>query len=487
MKSLCYYQRIVLLNVNMKLPRFDLARVLVIGDVMLDRYYQGVTRRISAEAPIPIVDVREVEDRPGAAANVALNVVSLGAQSTLIGMIGEDDPARALITKLSGAGIVCRLSEMPGYSTTTKIRLVSQNQQMARADIEQYQPMDIEVLEDSMNDVLDACSNVLLSDYDKGVLDDPQRVIELARKHGKPVLVDPKLKDFHDYQGATVIKPNNRELENAIGEWSSELEMVSHCQQFIRELGIEAMLVTRATKGMTLIRKSGDELHFPARTRPVYDATGAGDTVIAVLSAALGAGVTMADAVGLANIAAGLVVSQFGVASVSGPELRHEILDEMDFDTGCMSREQLVIAVEEARNQGERIVLTNGCFDILHAGHVDYLAEARNEGDRLIVAVNSDESVRRLKGEGRPVMTLDHRMTTLAGLSAVDWVVPFDEDTPESIIAELKPDVLVKGGDYAIDQVVGADIVRSYNGEVKVLSLVEDCSTSALVQKIREI
>ena len=184
MKSLCYYQRIVLLNVNMKLPRFDLARVLVIGDVMLDRYYQGVTRRISAEAPIPIVDVREVEDRPGAAANVALNVVSLGAQSTLIGMIGEDDPARALITKLSGAGIVCRLSEMPGYSTTTKIRLVSQNQQMARADIEQYQPMDIEVLEDSMNDVLDACSNVLLSDYDKGVLDDPQRVIELARKHG---------------------------------------------------------------------------------------------------------------------------------------------------------------------------------------------------------------------------------------------------------------------------------------------------------------
>lgn len=261
--------------------------------------------------------------------------------------------------------------------------------------------------------------------------------------------------------------------------------MVRRSQELISNLGVEAMLVTRSAQGMTLIKRYGEEQHFPARTREVYDVTGAGDTVMATLCAALGAGQTLNDAIGLANVAAGLVVGHFGITSVSGPELRQELASDAEFARGRMSPEQLKVVVEEARHRGERIVFTNGCFDILHAGHVDYLAEARKQGDRLIVAINSDESVRRLKGPGRPVVTLDHRMTVLAGLAAVDWVVSFDGDTPEALISALRPDVLVKGGDYSSDQVVGGDIVRGYDGEVRVMPLVEDCSTSALVEKIR--
>ncbi len=469
----------------MKVPRFDSARVLVIGDVIVDRYWHGATRRLSAEAPIPIVDVNEVEDRPGAAANVAVNVASLGASATLIGMVGDDAAGQQLAEKLAAVGVDCRLSIQPDYQTTTKVRIVSRSQQLARADFEQYKPMDASTLVSLAREAILAASNVLLSDYDKGVLDAPRELIAAARAHNTPVLVDPKFKDFSHYQGATLIKPNRLELENAIGPWKSEEEMVRLSQELIVRLGIEAMLVTRSAQGLTLIRHSGEELHFPARTREVYDVTGAGDTVIATLCAALGADQTLSDAIGLANVAAGLVVGHFGITSVSGPELRQEVAADAEFARGRMSPEQLAVVVEEARHRGERIVFTNGCFDILHAGHVDYLAEARKQGDRLIVGVNSDESVRRLKGPGRPVVTLDHRTTVLAGLASVDWVVAFDEDTPEALIASLRPDVLVKGGDYSSDQVVGGDIVRGYDGEVRVMPLVDDCSTSALVEKIR--
>ena len=247
------------------------------------------------------------------------------------------------------------------------------------------------------------------------------------------------------------------------------------------------MLVTRSAEGMTLIRKDSEEVHFPARKREVFDVSGAGDTVISTLAAALAAGETLLDAAGLANIAAGLVVGHFGITSISGPEIRLEVANELGFDKGIMSAEQLEIAAEEARSRGQKIVFTNGCFDILHAGHVDYLIEAKAQGDLLIVAVNGDNSVRRLKGEGRPINPIERRMTMLAGLEVVDWVVAFEEDTPSSLLAQLKPDVLVKGGDYSVEQVVGADIVQAYGGEVKVLKLIEDCSTSALVQKIREL
>lgn len=471
----------------MKVPRFDGAKILVVGDVMLDRYWHGDTRRVSTEAPIPVVDINEIEDRPGAAANVALNIATLGSQASLIGVIGTDDSGDILKSKLESANISCHLIESEEARTTTKLRVVSQNQQLIRADFEDIVDIAGSSIVSHLADAVGGVDSVVLSDYDKGVLAESQLIIAAILKEGKPVLVDPKFKPLSAYRGATIVKPNRLELENAIGRWSSEADMVSRCQKVMADLGFAAILVTREADGMTLIRKGQAEVHFPARTREVYDVSGAGDTVIATLAVALASGESLLDATGLANVAAGLSVSHFGITSVSGPELRLEVASELGFSRGTMSRELLVVAVDEARSRGQKIVFTNGCFDILHAGHVDYLIEAKAEGDLLIVAVNGDESVHRLKGKGRPINPIERRMTMLAGLAAVDWVVEFDEDTPESLLKELKPEVLVKGGDYSIDQVVGAEIVLAYSGEVKVLKLIEDCSTSALVQKIREL
>ncbi len=469
----------------MDLPRFDSAHILTIGDAMLDRYWHGDTSRVSAEAPIPVIDVDEVEDRPGGAANVALNVATLGAASSLVAATGHDDMAVILGSKLTSSGIDCRFIACDDVPTITKVRLVSRSQQLVRADFEKpFSVSPSEVIKEI--DALSGYDSIILSDYDKGLFDDPLPIIEHARANNIPVFVDPKFKPFSSYAGATVIKPNTLELKHAVGGWSNDAEMFQRCRGLLSQTGCEAMLVTRASEGMTLITPD-DEAHFPARTREVYDTSGAGDTVIAVLAAAVSSGETLKDAVALANIAAGIVVSHFGVTSVSAPELRAELDPGDRTDTGKMSAEQLLRAVLVARSRGERIVFTNGCFDILHAGHVDYLADAKAEGDRLIVGINSDDSVHRLKGEGRPINPLDRRMTMLAGLSAVDWVVSFDGDTPEALLETIKPDVLVKGGDYTVDEVVGADIVRAAGGEVKVLSLLEDCSTTALVEKIRDL
>ncbi len=471
----------------MKVPRFDGAHILVVGDVMLDRYWHGDTRRVSTEAPIPIVNVNEIEDRPGAAGNVALNISTLGAKASLVAAVGQDEPAGILRAKLEAADIICDLIELKNSRTTIKLRIVSQSQQIFRADFEDIVDVPGDTVVAHMASALHEVDSLVLSDYDKGLISDPQAIIKAASKLGKPVLVDPKFKPLTDYSGATIVKPNRLELEHAIGHWTTEAELVDRCQKIINDMGIEALLVTWSSEGMTLIRKGLEEVHFPARKREVYDVSGAGDTVIATLAVALASGESMLDATGLANIAAGLAVSHFGVSSVSGPELRLEVANNLKFDRGVMSKDHLVIAVEEARSRGQKVVFTNGCFDILHAGHVDYLIEAKAQGDLLIVAVNSDESVTRLKGEGRPINPVERRMTMLAGLEAVDWVVEFEEDTPEDLLRALKPDVLVKGGDYSVDQVVGAEIVQANSGEVKVLKLVEDCSTSALVQKIREL
>ncbi len=467
----------------MKIPRFDNTHILTIGDAMLDRYWHGDTDRLSAEAPIPVIQVKDIEDRPGGAANVALNVSSLGADSSLVAATGCDEMAEIMESKLLSSGIACNFIKVPEMSTITKVRLVSRNQQMIRADFEASFEIDVQLVLSEI-DLIPSYDVLILSDYDKGIFEDLSRIISRAKDIGKPVLVDPKFKPFSAYAGATLIKPNSLELKNAIGEWMTEADMLKKCRGLMSSICCEAMLVTRASEGMTLIERN-DETHFPARTREVYDTSGAGDTVIATLAAALGSGQTLKDSVALSNVAAGIVVGHFGVTSVSAPELVSEVDVAESSGRGKMSPEQLVAAVQVSKNLGEKIVFTNGCFDILHAGHVNYLSDAKREGDRLIVAINTDKSVRRLKGEGRPINPSDRRLTMLAGLASVDWVVCFDEDTPEDLLRLLKPDVLVKGGDYEIDQVVGADIVRSAGGEVKVLSLIEDCSTSALVEKIR--
>ncbi len=270
-----------------------------------------------------------------------------------------------------------------------------------------------------------------------------------------------------------------------VGECASEEELVRKGRQLLETLSLEALLVTRGEHGMSLIRGSEPEMHISARARDVYDVTGAGDTVISVLGAALAAGAALPEAVALSNIAAGLVVSRVGTVAISGPELRREVQRDGGSDHGVMTREQLAIAVADARAHGEIVAFTNGCFDIIHAGHVGYLNEARKLGDRLIVAINDDESVKRLKGEGRPINSIDRRMAVVAGLEAVDWVVSFSEDTPEALLEVIRPDCLVKGGDYMISEVVGADIVQGYGGEVKVLTFLDNCSTSSIVDKIK--
>ena len=471
----------------MTFPRFDSAKVLTVGDAMIDRYWHGDAKRISAEAPIPVVEVKEIEDRLGGAANVALNVSTLGAESYLVAASGSDVAARELKDKLNASNIKSTLLKDPLKPTTIKVRLVSQNQQIVRADFEENFDISAESLVSAATN-FDRIDTVILSDYDKGLLADPQALIKEYVSRKIPVLVDPKHKDFSLYQGATLVKPNINELRHAIGNWDSEQDMIKKVKSLLEKFSWSAVLITRASDGMTLV-ELGAETHFPARTRDVYDTSGAGDTVISVLGASVSSGFTLKDSVGLSNIAAGIVVGNFGVTSISGPELREEVslIEKQSYNQGEMSVEQLVSAVRDSKAKGDRIVFTNGCFDILHAGHVNYLEEAKREGDKLIVGLNSDESVARMKGKGRPINTIDRRMKIIASLEVVDWVVCFDEDTPESLIELISPNVLVKGGDYSVDQVLGSEHVRASGGEVKVLSFVEDCSTSILVEKIRDL
>ncbi|MBU2477580.1 MAG: bifunctional D-glycero-beta-D-manno-heptose-7-phosphate kinase/D-glycero-beta-D-manno-heptose 1-phosphate adenylyltransferase HldE, partial [Gammaproteobacteria bacterium] len=333
---------------------------------------------------------------------------------------------------------------------------------------------------------LAGCGAVVISDYGKGTLKPLRELIDAARAAGKPLLVDPKRTDFAPYAGASLITPNLNEFEAVVGPCRTEIELIEKGLEQIERHNLGALLITRGEHGMTLLRAGQPELHLPAQAREVFDVTGAGDTVIAVLAAALAAGEGMAEATALANVAAGIVVAKLGTATASVPEIRRALAGRYEAGYGVLSQDQLLVAVEEARAQGERIVMTNGCFDILHAGHVGYLIEARRLGDRLIIAVNDDDSVRRLKGEGRPINTVDRRMTVLAALESVDWVVPFSEDTPERVICAVEPDVLVKGGDYKPDQIAGHQCVTAAGGEVKVLGFEDGVSTSRIIDAIRQ-
>lgn len=469
---------------KLSMPRFESAPVLVVGDVMLDRYWHGGTSRISPEAPVPVVKVEQIEDRPGGAANVALNIAALGAPALLVGVTGEDEAADSLANSLEAAGVKAVLQRIGHQPTIVKLRVMSRHQQLLRIDFEEAFATDPVQLGAEVEQLLEGVKVLVLSDYGKGALKNHQALIQAAVARQIPVLADPKGKDFSIYRGASLITPNLSEFEAIVGHCVDEAELVAKGADLMSELQLGALLVTRGEHGMTLLRPGHPPLHLPARAREVFDVTGAGDTVISTLAAAIAAGEELPCAVALANLAAGIVVGKLGTAAISAPELRRAIQREEGSERGVLSLEQLLVAIDDARAHGESIVFTNGCFDILHAGHVTYLEQARAQGDRLIVAVNDDASVSRLKGPGRPINSIDRRMAVLAGLGAVDWVISFSESTPESLLAHVRPDVLVKGGDYAVDQVVGADIVRGYGGTVKVLGLVENSSTTAIVEKI---
>jgi D-beta-D-heptose 7-phosphate kinase / D-beta-D-heptose 1-phosphate adenosyltransferase len=471
---------------KLEVPKFHGAHVLVVGDLMLDRYWFGRSARISQEAPVPVVDIDAVEERPGGAANVALNVAALGARCTLIGAVGQDDAGAELAAKLGAAGVACHFVTVSGWQTIVKLRVISQQQQMLRMDFERPVPAaEFARLCELVAAHIGTADAVILEDYDKGTLHSPQQLIAMAQRHAVPVVVDPKLKPLAAYRGADVVKPNRIEFEHAVGRWRDFGDFVARAEALARQHDYGALVITRGSEGMTLVRRDGRHHHVPARQVDVFDETGAGDTVAATLGAAMAAGCELETSAVLANLAASIVVSRLGTVAVSEPELRRALVPSRHGDRGMLALGELETAVHAARAAGERIVFTNGCFDILHAGHVSYLEQARTLGDRLIVAVNDDASVRRLKGDGRPVNALEQRMKVLSGLAAVDWVVAFSEDTPERLLERLHPDVLVKGGDYAVDEVVGAGVVRRYGGDVQVLGLVEECSTTAIVERLR--
>lgn len=467
-------------------PDFSAVHVLVVGDLMLDRYWHGGASRISPEAPVPVVHVSQSEDRPGGAGNVALNIASLGARVTILGLTGDDESADILADRLTAAGVACRFTRVSDYPTITKLRVLSRHQQLIRLDFEEgFEQADFSEMQTDFESLLANADAVILSDYGKGALRQVGELIAAARKAGKPVLVDPKGNDFSIYQGATLITPNFSEFEAVVGACKDEQAIVERGARLARDCQLDALLVTRGEHGMTLLRDAHEELHFPTQAQEVFDVTGAGDTVISVLAASLGAGSSLSEAAELANLAAGIVVGKLGTACVSPSELRRAIQTRQKAGTGVVNETQLMVMASDAHAHGEKVVMTNGCFDILHAGHVAYLKQARQLGDRLIVAVNDDDSVRQLKGKGRPVNSLERRMAVLAALGCVDWVVPFGEDTPERLVCAVKPDLLVKGGDYRPEDIAGYACVTEAGGEVRVLGFEDGCSTSDIIESIR--
>lgn len=469
--------------------RKDLAEknILLCGDVMLDRYWQGDVSRISPEAPVPIVAVKTEDNRPGGAANVALNIAALGAQVTLLGLTGQDSWADMLNQQLTDAGIALHLASLSTHPTISKLRILGQHQQLIRMDFETpfYDVPKTQLLAD-FTQLIQETDLVLLSDYAKGTLSEMQRLIQIARAHHKPVIIDPKTMEMAQYKGATLITPNQHEFKQMVGEPAQDhAHRESQARALIADLALDALLITLGDAGMMLVEREGPAVLLPSQAQAVYDVTGAGDTVIAVMASGLAAGMRLPDAAHLANTAAALSVAQVGTAAISLDAIIAQRQPASAEHTGIVSQTMLAEVVSHARDQGETIVMTNGCFDLLHPGHIAYLTAAKALGDRLIVAVNSDASVQRLKGPSRPIQPLATRMTMLSALQAVDWVVAFEEDTPGSLISKILPDYLVKGGDYQASEVAGGDAVTAQGGQVIILPFEPGFSTSKLIKTIQ--
>ena len=473
--------------------RLGSARVLCVGDVVLDRFVYGEVERISPEAPIPVLSIRRRETMLGSAGNVVRNIASLGASPHLIALIGDDDAGGEVVQLLDAESRASQdLLIDSDRPTSIKTRFLAGNQQMMRADEERIAP----IFDDLSDELLAAAKKavetsdvMVLSDYGKGVLrgGTAMSLIALARAAGKPVIVDPKGSDFSIYAGATIVTPNRDELEAAARlPTGTDDEVVIAARRLIADHGIDMVLATRSADGLTLVRASGDPVHLGAEAREVFDVSGAGDTVIAALAVSLAAGGSLEDAAALANVAAGIVVGKVGTATVYPDDLA-TALNRQDLSRA----EAKVLALEQARDRvaqwrwaGLKVGFTNGCFDLLHPGHIHLLSSAAAACDRLVLGLNDDASVRRLKGQERPIQSEMSRAAVLASLACVDLVVVFAEDTPLRLIDALHPDVLVKGADYSVDQVVGAKEVQGWGGQVVLVDLEEGHSTSDTISRL---
>ncbi len=470
-------------------PDYTKARILVVGDVMIDEFLQGKVAKISPEAPVPVLSYQKTQTVPGGAANVAMNLAALGVQTTLIGVVGNDENAAVLKNMLQAANIDFIGCQADNHvPTICKTRVMSQHQQLVRIDREQL-PTTSKAL---LNVVAENIANfdyVIASDYAKGALIDVQELIKLGNQNQTKILVDPKGNDFSKYQGAYLLTPNLSEFQQIVGQLDSEEDLVKRAEHLIEQLNLSALLLTRSEAGMSIFTKQNQQitcLNHPTKAKDVYDVTGAGDTVIAVLAASLAAGSPLDTAVELANTAAGVVVGKSGTATILRREIDKALNESRFIRQGFLTEEQLLKELDKARAKGESIVMTNGCFDILHTGHVNYLRQAAELGDRLLVAINTDDSISRLKGPDRPANRLESRAQVLAALRAVDWVVAFTEDTPTRIITACSPDFLVKGGDNNPDKIPGAQAVREAGGEVLVMDYIEGFSTTKTIQRIKD-
>ncbi|HUX45023.1 MAG TPA: bifunctional D-glycero-beta-D-manno-heptose-7-phosphate kinase/D-glycero-beta-D-manno-heptose 1-phosphate adenylyltransferase HldE [Terracidiphilus sp.] len=465
-------------------------RLLVVGDVMLDKYIWGEVGRISPEAPVPVVRSIHQNEKPGGAANVAMNLARLGAQAHVVGIIGGDENGNLLSSSLVTNGISPHLITSQDFPTVTKTRILGGQQQMLRLDQErlgQRAQADYDRMVEVALALLPGCDALVISDYGKGALSPEvcQSLIGAARKLGTPVLVDPKGADYSQYRKATTICPNLSELARAAHMDSYDVEgLLSATESMVADLGIEFLTVTMSEMGIALVG-AGKRFVAPAQARQVFDVSGAGDTVIAVLALCLASGLEPETGVQLANLAAGIVVGKVGTVPVERHELLAALSPQIALNTESqvLTREEVGKRVALWKANGDRVVFTNGCFDLLHIGHITLLEHARRCGDRLMVAVNSDASIRGLKGTNRPIVGERERARVLAALSAVDAVVIFDEPTPLELILAVQPDVLVKGGDYHVENVVGAREMQSWGGEVKIVPLVEGFSTTRLIEK----
>jgi D-beta-D-heptose 7-phosphate kinase / D-beta-D-heptose 1-phosphate adenosyltransferase len=478
------------------LAAFCEARVLVLGDVMLDRFLYGSVERVSPEAPVPVMALQRTANIPGGAANVARNVAALGAQVVLVGVVGTDEAATELREQLTGpASFQTHLTVDPSRPTTTKTRYIADQQQILRTDREVSAPLGEPVataLLGQYSAALAAADIVILSDYGKGALSDEvaAKAISAAVAAGKRVLVDPKSRSFSKYAGASVLTPNKHELQLASGHECSTDEQVVAAATEVIERGIcETVIATRGKEGMSIIQKHSPPVHIRTVANEVYDVTGAGDTAVAAMAVALASGADVRSAARLANLAAGIVVGKYGTATATRDEILARLgsaeASEHSATTYTLERVQVLLA--RWRRLGLRIAFTNGCFDMLHPGHVSLLNQARQAADRLIVGLNSDRSIRRLKGAGRPIQNAASRAMVLSSLRAVDAVVVFDEDTPLKLIAALEPDVLVKGADYTVETVVGAELVIARGGKVLLAELVPAHSTTETIRRIAAV
>lgn len=468
--------------------------ILVIGDLMLDRYLFGEVQRISPEAPVPVVLLKSQDERAGGAANVAANLVGLNIKTRIVGTVGDDHEAATLLDLMDAANIDTRhIYRSPHRPTITKTRILGGHQQMMRLDQEDassFIPEEYAALHSAAAAALnDKPAAIILSDYAKGVLSEElcQAIMQQAHSAGIPVLVDPKGRDYSKYRGATGLTPNKRETAEACNIAISHTTELLHAADTLRQqLGLDFLAVTRGEEGITVLDEHGSA-HLAATARQVYDVSGAGDTVIATLTAALSHHLPLHEAIELANIAAGIVVGKVGTVPISKTDLETELHSQQtaaQADKVCASLQTLLSRVQSWRNQGDRIVFTNGCFDLLHAGHVTYLEAARKTGDRLVLGLNTDRSVSALKGPTRPVIHEQDRARVLAALESVDAVILFDEDTPMTLIKAVRPDVIVKGSDYTEDQVVGGTEVKSWGGKVALIDVVPGRSTSNIIRKL---